>query len=212
MFTGIVEGTGTVESVEERGGGVRVALALGPLAEGVKVGDSIALNGCCLTVTTIADDVATFDMIPETLDRTSFRGLAAGRLLNVERAMRLGDRIDGHLVQGHVDGVAKVTSRVREGGEGGQVRFDFEGPRALTDDMVMKGSVCIEGVSLTLIAVGDGTFAVAIIPHTLEVTTFKGLQPGDLVNIETDVVGKWIRKQAAPYLEALQSAARSEAT
>src|SRR5690606_25468644 len=113
---------------------------------------------------------------------------------------RVGDRLGGHMVQGHVDGVARCTARAPEGGEGGQVRFDFEGEERLTAEMDLKGSIASDGVSLTLIAVGPGTFAVAIIPHTLAVTTFGELQPGDLVNIETDVVGKWVRTLVAPYL------------
>jgi riboflavin synthase len=206
MFTGLVEGTGTVEGIEPRGDGVRLTIRLGPIAKGVEVGDSIAISGCCLTVTALEGDLASFDAIPETLERTGFASVQPGGRVNLERSLRVGDRLGGHMVQGHVDGVARCTGRVREGGDGadeGQVRFDFEGPASLTEQMVMKGSVTIDGVSLTLIHVAAGTFAVAIIPHTLAITTFGGMQPGDVVNIEGDVIGKWVRKAVAPYLEGL---------
>ncbi|MHC4393470.1 MAG: riboflavin synthase [Planctomycetota bacterium] len=204
MFTGIIEGMGTIESIEERGDGVRLRIQLGSQAEGVKVGDSIAVSGCCLTVTGLEGEentAASFDLIPETMQLTAFHDLSLGDRVNLERALAFGDRLDGHMVQGHVDGVARCTARTPEGGEGGQIRFDFECDDALTAQMVHKGSITIDGVSLTLIHVGEGTFAVAIIPHTLEVTGFGTLQPGDRVNIETDVVGKWILKAIGPYLD-----------
>lgn len=208
MFTGIVEGLGTVTAIEQRGDGYRMTVALGPLAAGVEVGDSIANSGCCLTVVAVAGDAVSYDLIPETMERTRFGALEVGSKVDVERPLKAGGRLDGHIVQGHVDGVARCVGRTYEGGdkegEEGQVRFDFEGPEALTHEMVMKGSIAINGVSLTLTAVGEGTFSVAIIPHTLALTSFGDMQPGDPVNVETDVVGKHILKAVRPYLEMIE--------
>jgi len=149
-------------------------------------------------------DLASFDAIPETLAKTWFDTLAPGGRVNLERALRLGGRLDGHLVQGHVDGVATCVERRPVGGPWGEVRFAFEAGPALLQPMVMKGSIAIDGVSLTLTEVAKTRFAVAIIPHTLDVTSFGGLQPGDRVNLENDVVGKWFLKSVGPYLERLE--------
>ncbi len=200
MFTGLVEGTARVASVEARaGGGLRIEVDLGALAEGVRPGDSVCISGCCLTVVALdaARGRAAFEAIPETLARTWFARLRAGRTVNVERALRLGDRLGGHLVQGHVDGVARVAAR-RDGG--GETAIEFEAPRALTDHMVEKGSVALDGVSLTLAAARPGRFAVALIPHTLAVTTLGALREGDEVNVEVDIIGKWVRTLVQPYL------------
>lgn len=204
MFTGIVEGTAPVLAVRPRGGGARIVVELGPLADGVKIGDSVALSGCCLTVVELREGVASFDAIPETLSRTWLGRLRAGDRVNVERSLRAGDRLGGHLVQGHIDGLARIVARREEGGgaggEGAQVVFELEAPRALTDDMVEKGSIALDGVSLTLTAAEPERFAVALIPHTLAVTTFGGRREGDEVNVETDVIGKWVRRLVEPYV------------
>jgi riboflavin synthase len=197
MFTGIVEGIGTVAAVEPRGGGARIEVRLGPLAEGLRVGDSVAISGCCLTIATLAGDRAAFDAIPETLSRTWLARLGAGDRVNLERALRAGAALGGHLVQGHVDGVARIARRDERAGE---VRLAFEAPPALTDDMVEKGSVALDGVSLTLTAASPGRFEVALIPHTLAVTTLGERRAGDDLNVETDLIGKWVRRLVAPYL------------
>ena len=198
MFTGLVEGTAVVADVAPLAGNTRLEVDLGPLAEGVEVGDSIALSGCCLTVVALgATGRAAFDAIPETLARTWFAALRPGARVNVERSLRAGDRLGGHLVQGHVDGTARILAR-RE--EGGQAVFELEAATALTRDMVEKGSIALDGVSLTLTAAVAGRFAVALIPHTLAVTTFGERRAGDVVNVETDAIGKWVRRLVEPYL------------
>jgi len=207
MFTGIVEGVGRVVRAEARGGSLRLAVDLGPLVDGVRIGDSIAVAGCCLTVVSIEGRVAAFDAIPETLSRTWLGALSEGggatplREVNLERAMRLGARLDGHIVQGHIDGTARIIERLEAGGE---VRWAFEAEERLVGELVEKGSVALDGVSLTLTEVDPGRrrFGVALIPHTMAVTTFGALAVGDRVNLETDVMGKWVRRLAAPYIEA----------
>jgi riboflavin synthase len=197
MFTGLIEGIGRVLSAEPRAGGLRLRVDLGPIADGVRTGDSIALSGCCLTVVALRGNEATFEAVPETIARTWFGRLRAGDALNLERALRVGDRLGGHLVQGHVDGVARVTARADRGAE---VALEFEAPAAISDGMVEKGSVALDGVSLTLTAVRPGRFAVALIPHTLAVTTLGARKEGDEVNVEIDILGKWVQKLVAPYL------------
>jgi riboflavin synthase len=201
VFTGIVEGVGRVARVEACGGLTRIGVDLGPtLSDGLRIGDSIAVSGCCLTVVAIQGATADFEMIPETLERTWFGALRAGAAVNLERALRAGAgaRLDGHIVQGHVDGVAQVVERDERAGE---VRLTFEAERRLTDDMVEKGSVALDGVSLTLTLAEPGRFGVALIPHTLAVTTLGArAHRGDRLNVETDVIGKWVRRMVAPYL------------
>jgi len=190
MFTGIIRHVGKVEAVRTSPTGRRLRIALGPLAEGLGVGDSVAVNGACLTVATIDGPAAEFDVVAETLDRTTLGMLRAGSKVNLERSLRVGDGLDGHLVQGHVDGVAELAAVDR----GGQWLCRFTAPVALTDQMVPKGSVAIDGVSLTLADVADGTFSVALIPTTLAETTLAELPAGGKVNIETDLIGKYVRR------------------
>jgi riboflavin synthase len=210
MFTGIIEHVGLVKAADPRPeGGARFAIDLGPLAEGLRVGDSVAVSGCCLTVVTLSGSVAGFDVIAESIARTWLGELRAGMRVNLERALRLGARLDGHIVQGHVDGVARIVSREESRGE---VRLEMEADARLVADMVEKGSVALDGVSLTLthasLAPGDarGRFGVALIPHTLAVTTLGDRRPGDPLDVETDVLGKWVRRLVAPYLPARAAA------
>lgn len=189
MFTGIIAYVGRVCGVAGSAGGKRLSIDLGPLAEGLSPGDSVAVSGACLTAATLDASVAGFDVIPETLSRTKLEHLRPGAKVNLERALRFGAGLEGHLVQGHVDGLAKVRS-IR-GGEG-EHRIEFAAAKVLTDQMVPKGSVAIDGVSLTLAHVGPGVFAVALIPTTLSATTLADLRAGDEVNIETDVIGKYV--------------------
>ncbi len=190
MFTGIIRHVGTVKETRPSNAGGRLAVDLGPVAEGLKPGDSVAVNGACLTVSELAGTVGRFDVVSETLARTTLGSLRAGSRVNLEPALRLGDGLDGHLVQGHVDGTAAVSRIDRAG----QWKVYFTCPRELLDAMIPKGSVAMDGVSLTLVDVTRDGFSVALIPTTLGETTLADLAVGAKVNIETDLIGKYIRK------------------
>jgi riboflavin synthase len=200
MFTGIVEELGTVEALEDQGDAVRLTVR-GPLVTSDAArGDSISVNGCCLTVVTdTAADAATdgrselftADVMHETLAKTSLGGLEPGARVNLERAVTPATRLGGHLVQGHVDGVARVLDRTAAG-DGQEIRIEL--PAELQRYVVEKGSVAVDGVSLTVAGVGPGWFAVALVPHTLEVTTLGRRRPGDPVQLEVDVVAKYVER------------------
>jgi riboflavin synthase len=193
MFTGIVEGTGTVAALAAAadGSGARLEVGAPWLAGELEPGESVAVNGCCLTVAEAADAGFAADLVAETLRRTALGGLAAGARVNLERPVTLGGRLGGHLVQGHVDGVARVLDR-RPVGEGEEVRIEL--PPDLERYVVEKGSIAVDGVSLTVAGVGPGWFTVALVPHTLEVTTLGERHPGDPVQLEVDVVAKYIER------------------
>lgn len=191
MFTGIVETIGEVRAARATAVGRRLEVALGPAAEGVRRGDSISLSGCCQTVAELAGTTAAFDCVPETLRRTTLGDLKAGARVNVERSLALGDRLGGHFVTGHVDGVARLAERREAGGER---LWTFQADAPLLDQMVAKGSVAVDGVSLTLVDVTAAGFSVALIPTTLAETTLAALRPGDGVNVETDLLGKYVLK------------------
>lgn len=197
MFTGIIEGQGVVEALLPRGQAHRLVLDVGPLAEGIAIGDSVAVDGACLTAVSIQGPRVEFDVIRETVERTAFATLRVKDRVNIERSMRADGRFHGHFVAGHVDGTGRILERRQEPG---QVRFAVEVPARLTAFMIEKGSITIDGVSLTLVEVRPTSFAVALIPHTLEVTTLGAKQPGGLVNIEVDQLGKWVRRLLAPHL------------
>ncbi|HEY8121429.1 MAG TPA: riboflavin synthase [Myxococcota bacterium] len=195
MFTGIVETVGDVVAVTARGETTRLAV-LSPLAREVRLGESVALNGCCLTIAESHATELRFDAIRETLEKTALGDLAAGSRVNLERAMAASARFDGHIVQGHVD----EAGRVREWRKRGEdVQLFVQTSRAFADQCVPKGSVTVQGVSLTIVSVASDGFDVALIPHTLEVTTLGALTPGARVNLEADVLGKYVRK----YLERI---------
>lgn len=197
MFTGIIRYVGCVKGVAATAAGKRLAIDVGPLADGLAVGESIAVCGACLTAAGISGSVAEFDVIAETLAKTTLGDLTPGRRVNLEPALKLNQGLDGHLVQGHVDGIARLVSIRR----GGRYVLEFSAGRELTDLMVAKGSVAIDGISLTLTAATAERFAVALIPTTLEQTTLGELTTGAAVNIETDIVGRYIMKylgQASP--------------
>lgn len=191
MFTGIIQHVGRIERVESTPAGRRLWIELGPFAEGLRLGDSIAVNGACLTAARIDAASAGFDAVAETLGRTTLGQLAAGDRANLEPAMRLGDRLDGHLVQGHVDGLGRVD---RVDKSGGQWLIHVACEAGLTDQMVAKGSVAIDGVSLTVVDVQRGKFHVTIIPTTLDKTALADRRVGDRVNLETDVIGKYVQR------------------
>jgi riboflavin synthase len=198
MFTGIVEGQGQVLSIAPHGGSAfRFVVDLAGLAQGVATGDSVALDGTCLTAVAVHPPRVEFDVIQETVERTAFASLRPGDRVNVERSMPAQGRFHGHFVMGHVDATGRIAEKRLEPR---QTRIKIEAPREVVDQMIFKGSVALDGVSLTLIEVTETTFSVAIIPHTLQVTTLGIKEEGALVNVEVDLVGKWIRKLFAGYL------------
>ncbi len=187
MFTGIVREVGSVAAFD----GARLVLEAPETATGVAVGDSVSIAGVCLTVVEAGADRISFDVVPETLSRTTLGRLAPGSPVNLEPALRVGEPLGGHFVQGHVDAVGRVLSS--EDGDGGhRVRFDV--PEAVLRYCLEKGSIAVEGVSLTIAALHDDGFEVALVPHTLEETTLSGLDAGDEVNLEADVLAKVVER------------------
>jgi len=192
MFTGIVQAIGTVSAVQERGGDVELDIASDPLSlRGVKIGDSIAVSGVCLTITRLGNTGFAADVSRETLAHSTLGSLERGYAVNLEFALRAGDPLGGHLVSGHVDGVGTLTAR-RE--DGRSWRLQFEVPRELARYVAPKGSICIDGVSLTVNDVDGARFDVNVIPHTLAVTTLGVLQPGGRVNVEVDVFARYLQR------------------
>jgi len=191
MFTGLIETTGVIVRSERTPGGVRLLLGSAlPVAE-LSLGESIAVDGVCLTVTSFAEKGFTVDVSPESLAATTLGAKKNGARVNLERALKLSDRLGGHLVSGHVDGQAALLS-VRRTGE--FTRLEFSAPAALLSLMIVKGSVAIDGISLTINTVETSSFSVMIIPHTIEHTTLRERTPGDRVNIENDMIGKYVEK------------------
>ena len=193
MFTGLVATLARIAQVVEEPPGRRLVVREPNLARDVVLGESIAVNGCCLTVVEIAVDTFAFQAGPETLSRTNLGRLVAGGAVNLERSLQVGDRLGGHFVTGHVDAVGSLDSRADDGDWS---TFWFRTPAALTKQMVSKGSIAVDGVSLTLIDVETERFSVQLIPHTLAVTTLGQLRPGDPVNLETDLLAKYAQKTA----------------
>ena len=189
MFSGIVERMGRVVDRTAIGSGCRLVIDAGPLAERQRVGDSVAVDGVCLTVVERRGELLGFDLSPETLARTTLGERVAGDAVNLEPALRAGDPIGGHFVQGHVDGVGVLEQREPQGD---YERLWFRVPEPLTAEMVRKGSVAVDGVSLTIVELEADRFSVALIPHTLRVTTLGSKPVGARVNIETDVIGKYV--------------------
>ncbi|MGI9658406.1 MAG: riboflavin synthase [Gaiellaceae bacterium] len=197
MFTGIVREIGTVVALDGDEDGARLVVqAPATAAEGPRIGDSVALDGCCLTVTGIDGDRLAFTAVPETLELTSLGSLDAGSTLNVEPALRLGEPLGGHIVQGHVDGRGTIEQIDAEG-EG--KRLTLSAPDDVLRYCVYKGSIAIDGVSLTIAAVRDETFEIALIPHTLAATTLGARSAGDRVNLEVDVLAKHVERLTEGY-------------
>jgi len=191
MFTGLIETTGVIARCDRTAGGMRLLLASSlPVAE-LSLGESIAVDGVCLTVTSFTDKGFTVDVSPESLAATTLGAKKTGARVNLERALKLSDRLGGHLVSGHVDGQATLAS-VRRTGE--FTRLEFSAPQALLALMIVKGSVAVDGISLTINTVESGSFSVMIIPHTLEHTTLCARTTGERVNIENDMIGKYVEK------------------
>ena len=192
MFTGIIQHVGTVSNVRPGQESRRLTIELGPLAEDASLGDSIAVDGACLTVAALHPPYAEMDVSAETLRRTTLGDLQTSSRVNLEPALRVGDRLGGHFVSGHVDGVGTI-SRLQQ--LPGEWRLEVAVDRELTGQMVMKGSVAVAGISLTIAALSEESFEVSVIPHTLQETTLSNAGAGDPVNIECDMIGRWVLKQ-----------------
>jgi riboflavin synthase len=195
MFTGIIQATGQVARSEPRGGDWRISIAAtGFEASAVALGDSIAVSGCCLTVVAREGDTLTFDVSNETLSLTTLGSLRAGDAVNLEKALRLSDRLGGHLVSGHVDGLGSLIAM---DADARSLRWRIEAPTALRRYIAAKGSVCVEGVSLTVNAVDAATFEVNLIPHTVAHTTLRDRRIGDRVNLEIDLLARYVERLLA---------------
>jgi riboflavin synthase len=197
MFTGIVRERGRVAGLEGGGDGLRLRIEAPATAAAAAIGDSVAIGGVCLTAVAVDGVELAFDAVPETLGRTALARLAPGSEVNVEPAVRAGEPLGGHVVQGHVDGVGSVRS-VEPEGDG--VRLWIDAPPSVLRYCVEKGSVAVDGASLTVAALDEAGFAVALVPHTLAVTTLGALAPGDPVNLEADVLAKYVERLLAPTM------------
>lgn len=194
MFTGIIEGVGKVEKITQNTknhSAFQITVDLGKHTKGLKVGQSVALNGVCLSATKILKNKCDFQMIDETIKKTDLGNLVKGAKVNIERSLKVGDRMEGHFVLGHVDGVAiikKIEKKPKE------IKVWFEVPKNLAKFVVKKGSITIDGISLTVVDVTKNKVSVCLIPHTMKVTNFHSKKVGDKINIETDILGKYILK------------------
>ncbi len=192
MFTGLVEETGVVESIDNvRGDAVRLKLKAAVVTDGLSVGDSVAVNGCCLTVVAIEGGSLSFDLLAETVHRTSFAHVEPGSLVNLERSLAVGQRMGGHFVSGHIDCTGEVSSFAQEGDDW---VLQVNVPSSFAKYLVYKGSVSIDGISLTVAGVEGDAFHVCLIPHTLEVTNLQQRKPGQRVNLEFDLLAKYVER------------------
>ncbi|AIH04126.1 MULTISPECIES: riboflavin synthase [Thermodesulfobacterium] len=197
MFTGLIEGEGRIISLLPEKGGLIIEVQTSFMLEDTKIGDSIAVNGVCLTAIEVKPKTFKAHISPETLNRTTFKYKKQGDWVNLERALKVGDRLGGHLVSGHIDGIGKVLN-INPLGDFYQILIEI--PEALAVYLVEKGSIAVDGISLTINKVKENSFELMIIPHTYQVTTLKYLKPGDLVNIEIDMIAKMVHKWLSPYL------------
>jgi riboflavin synthase len=196
VFTGLIEGMGTLLRTERHGPDAQMVIRADYRIDNFVLGESIAVDGACLTVVTFQGQVFTADVSTETLGRTTLGSKGSGSRLNLERALRLGDRLGGHLVTGHIDGIAVLRKRHMEGRS---VRLFFEAPAELMRYVTEKGSIAVNGISLTVNTISDAGFDVNIVPHTSSETTITGLQAGEEVNIETDLIGKYVEKMVRAW-------------
>ncbi len=206
MFTGIIEGLGTITRTASSSGGARMQVRADFDLDGTRIGDSIAVNGACLTAVTLDGSAFSVDLSPESLKRTVLGRVRIGERVNLERALRLSDRLDGHLVSGHVDGIGAISERRSDGNA---IIVSVTVPAALTRYMIPKGSVAVDGISLTINRVDARSFSVSIIPHTAHLTTIGFKAIGEKVNIETDVIGKYIERFVSGPTDATLASAPS---
>ena len=195
LFTGIVEGIGRVNKISKitkNRSAIEMTIDLGKQVKGLKIGQSVALNGVCLTATKLFKSKCIFEMIEETTKKTDLGNLKVGGVVNIERSLKVGDRLEGHFVLGHVDGVGVIKKILKKPKE---VQVYFEVPKNLAKYVVKKGSIAIDGISLTVVDIKKTLASVSLIPHTIEITNFHTKKVGDKVNIETDILGKYILKQ-----------------
>jgi len=195
MFTGVIESTGTVQRIErntKNRSAINISIDLGKHSKGLKIGQSVAINGTCLSVTGISKNKCRFEMIDETIKKTNLGNLSPGDKVNIERSLKIGDRMEGHFVLGHVDGVGTIQKIERRPKE---VKIWIKLPKSLKKFAVKKGSIAIDGISLTLVDVIRDKISVCIIPHTMKVTNFARKKNGDKVNIETDILGRYVLSQ-----------------
>lgn len=192
MFTGLIEKICSVKAIRKNGGGCLLTIDLGELANDSKIGDSIAVNGVCLTIVKFSGNLADFDVSGETLTKSNFGKLSPAAKVNIESAVRLGGRLGGHIVQGHIDGTTKIK-KIEKQNQFANINFSAD--KNLLDQLVIKGSVAIDGVSLTIANIDKDSFSIAVIPETLKSTTLGEMKIGDCVNIEIDIVAKTIKKQ-----------------
>ncbi len=195
MFTGIIEETGTIRRISLKGGSGEISVQARKVLEGTKVGDSIAVNGICLTVTSLQRDGFTADVMAETVRRSSLGQCRNGSIVNLERAMPADGRFGGHFVSGHIDGTGTIASLIREENA---VWVTVKAAPEILHYIVEKGSICLDGISLTVAAVSDTDFQVSVIPHTGEETGLLQKKPGEPVNLETDIIGKYVEKLLQP--------------
>ncbi len=191
MFTGIIEHLGNVKQIKRQASSANIVVDIGQLSDGVNSGDSIAINGACLTVTRIKGSEVDFDVSEETLSKTSIGELRVSDKVNVERSLRIGDKLGGHFVTGHVDGVGVISGKDNKIG---QCTMWFSVEKEFANMMIKKGSVSVDGISLTIVDLEERSFSVALIPYTLEETTLGFKKTGQKVNIETDMLGKWVKR------------------
>jgi riboflavin synthase len=203
MFTGLIEGIGTLQRTERLGPDARMVIRAGFRMENMVLGESISVDGACLTVVDFQQDSLTADVSAETLSRTTLGRKGPGSGLNLERALRFGARLGGHLVTGHIDGIAVLKERRSEGRS---LRLFFDAPPEIMKYVIEKGSIAIDGVSLTVNGVSSGGFDVNIVPHTASETTLSGFQIGREVNIETDMIGKYVEKMVQAWGSTLEQA------
>lgn len=202
MFTGLIESVGTIRSIQHRGASARLAVELGSLTENMTLGDSVAINGVCLTVIQLNNTVGQFDVSQETLDKTTTGTLRTGSKVNLERALQLGARLGGHMVQGHVDGLGHIASLKQDQAF---MRVSFTVPDDLAVQVVRKGSIAVNGISLTVADRDDNSFSIAVIPETANQTTLGAAKIGDAVNLETDIVVKSVQQYLAKIVSGGQT-------
>lgn len=199
MFTGLIESIGIIKSVKKSSGSVRLTILADKMASEVKVGESISVNGVCLTAAAVNPPHIEFDVVQETIDKSSLNHLSISDRVNLERAMKLGDRLDGHMVQGHIDGVGVIRS-IRSVGD--DYRITIYAEPEIMRYVAQKGSIAVDGISLTIAEVNENSFTVAIIPQTLSSTTINEKKAGSTVNLETDIIGRYVYKYISKIAES----------